>query len=1365
MIRFYSLLYCIAFAVQALAQDIPVDPHTGRPLINIPLAQLNDRNLTHNIGLFYDASGVKIDNVSGLVGTNWQLIAGGSITRELRGLPDDINTTAQKGWLYNNSASTIGNHTFPSAGSGLNCDGESNEYTFINGLSFTTDTEPDIFHFGAGELSGSFVFDNTGNIDNIKLIPYQDVTVKAYLSGGSLSSFEIFTASGIKYTFSLIEVVNQRAERGQATEDPLFFRKEYHQFKNGTLRNNAWKLTSIESPAGEKITITYTSLNPTPYVSGKEVKIALGGSGTSNPPTHECYSIISEEATRHQVATISTPHQYIYFVYEVNEWSSEMALLKSITIKEKALHEEKFVKELIFGYKTLSSSFSHESPSSRIFLREIKVRDNCEVHQPMLFDYYGTGIPFSNSIDLPSPGSNRQNLWGYYVENGAAHKFPTLYVYPSLSGIQRISLFQISGQADEIIIPGSSRIGGGITAGTLSKITYPSGAETSFTYSPHSFFNPITNSSTTGGGLRVTSVRVHDGISTTNDIVRNYEYKKADGTTSGKILSLPTFWQVTNIFRDTNGNITDYAALSSLPLAEQWDKLIIRTEDNLNPDFNALNSVVYERVVEKISTGKGQTVYEYAIPYTYGATPDNEWSPSYLHMGRLKINNVCPPSGLNLPGYYQHPFTNQTPYSFGRGLPIKTSWFAEGETEPLREVINVFDDKSVSPVTVKGLSFEYIPHSATGYYFMYAPYSLAANKEKVLTSTTERIRSRELPYSYLETTTLFTYGTTHSFVTSTATVKSDGSQEVRRFKYANDFGTPQATNQSTALQVRMIDALNTNYQGGTLIEQTLSLTPSGGAEKTYGGTLMLFDDFHPGTPVLIKPKEVLSLVTAGESSFSMSSFNGSGTSRTFEKNNAYVKKSSFAYKTFGDLIKAEDDKRMIQSFHPDSLTGVPIASVVNAEPHEVVFSNFDQHTRYSFNLAPGFTTTDKTAYIGRSSGHGLGGWKSPNNATRYLTKTFTKRPGSKYVFSASYKVPVVNGTHAFNIIIKNTSGTQLLSDTVLYIVHNADTWYYREKVFDLSAIVNSTITVEVLFIGTFDFKVSTATLDDVGFVPQEVHWARNSYNALFRKTSATAPDGLLMENEYDPAGKLKYVRDRHGNILQKTNYTSYRSAAQSSIPISIGTESTIYDGVITYFTASTSCIDISTLQWKVEPTSNPGSGTYANGSAILAHTFTNAGTYVIWLKTSHATYGSYETSTIVNVELRPLTVSICVEQGATTIDLCNWPNSIMETQNCEGGTLTLVPMDYTTFSASVSDSDIGASYSYAWYRRPYSSFNEPWEGIPGATGSTVQVWNLEANGYFIKCVVTSNYNRTGESNTKGVFIYRSNPDCDGPFSN
>jgi hypothetical protein len=242
----------------ALAQDIPVDPCTGRPAINIPLCQVNDRSLSHNVGLVYNASGVKIDDQGGKVGQNWSLIAGGEVRRELRGLPDDYYSGTLKGWLHNSNASSIGNYGYPADEYAISCPEESPVYNFINNFNHITDTEPDLFHFSAGDISGTFVFDNTGNIDSVRLIPYQDVRVKPYrvTSSSPIIKFEIITAGGIKYIFDVQETSTKKTER-VVNENPFHFRREYHQYKNGVNYTRKWKLREIVSSVGEKISFMY----------------------------------------------------------------------------------------------------------------------------------------------------------------------------------------------------------------------------------------------------------------------------------------------------------------------------------------------------------------------------------------------------------------------------------------------------------------------------------------------------------------------------------------------------------------------------------------------------------------------------------------------------------------------------------------------------------------------------------------------------------------------------------------------------------------------------------------------------------------------------------------------------------------------------------------------------------------------------------------------------------------------------------------------------------------------------------------------------------------------------------------------------
>ena len=67
--------------------DTPVSYCLGIAQVSIPLYEIKSRSLTLPISLSYDASGVRVDAVSGPVGLNWTLEAGGVITRTVAGIP------------------------------------------------------------------------------------------------------------------------------------------------------------------------------------------------------------------------------------------------------------------------------------------------------------------------------------------------------------------------------------------------------------------------------------------------------------------------------------------------------------------------------------------------------------------------------------------------------------------------------------------------------------------------------------------------------------------------------------------------------------------------------------------------------------------------------------------------------------------------------------------------------------------------------------------------------------------------------------------------------------------------------------------------------------------------------------------------------------------------------------------------------------------------------------------------------------------------------------------------------------------------------------------------------------------------------
>src|SRR5260221_8008093 len=100
-----SLVWC---SVNAFSQgEIPVDMHTGQPSIVIPIWQIQDYDISTPVSLAYDPSGMKMAENGADFGLGWNLLAAGSVSRQVRGLPDDFKGTGsdgRNGWFFSTSA-------------------------------------------------------------------------------------------------------------------------------------------------------------------------------------------------------------------------------------------------------------------------------------------------------------------------------------------------------------------------------------------------------------------------------------------------------------------------------------------------------------------------------------------------------------------------------------------------------------------------------------------------------------------------------------------------------------------------------------------------------------------------------------------------------------------------------------------------------------------------------------------------------------------------------------------------------------------------------------------------------------------------------------------------------------------------------------------------------------------------------------------------------------------------------------------------------------------------------------------------------------------------------------------------------------
>ncbi|MEM0939209.1 MAG: hypothetical protein AAGI25_05375, partial [Bacteroidota bacterium] len=116
----------------------PVSLFTGTTSMNVPLyTATNSAGSGVPVMLQYHAGGIKVNEIAGPVGLGWNLVAGGSITRVIRGVPDEYASMVDDPWTI--------------TGEKLN--------RIIDG---TTDSEKDLIYFSIPGASGKLIF--SGNV-------------------------------------------------------------------------------------------------------------------------------------------------------------------------------------------------------------------------------------------------------------------------------------------------------------------------------------------------------------------------------------------------------------------------------------------------------------------------------------------------------------------------------------------------------------------------------------------------------------------------------------------------------------------------------------------------------------------------------------------------------------------------------------------------------------------------------------------------------------------------------------------------------------------------------------------------------------------------------------------------------------------------------------------------------------------------------------------------------------------------------------------------------------------------------------------------------------------------------------------------
>ncbi|WP_026704591.1 hypothetical protein [Flavobacterium soli] len=259
--------------------DAPINTSGGRPDVTIPIYTINEPGITLPVTFNYGSGGVKVDELASSYGLGWNLIAGGVITREVRGIMDEASVRKKPedfddmSMLTGYATVDIGYQRHLAGITDLSYGCEYFDTHSYNNYQYNDqDLEADVFYFNFNGYSGKFMFENgidnvTGDVAPVFFPMRKDLKIRKVMGIYSpfttpqgqlynmniIQEWEITTPDGMKYYFgqnSTKEITHNRS----TNNEEIYNREQI----------TAWYLTRIYNPVSkEEITFTYYQHNYT----------------------------------------------------------------------------------------------------------------------------------------------------------------------------------------------------------------------------------------------------------------------------------------------------------------------------------------------------------------------------------------------------------------------------------------------------------------------------------------------------------------------------------------------------------------------------------------------------------------------------------------------------------------------------------------------------------------------------------------------------------------------------------------------------------------------------------------------------------------------------------------------------------------------------------------------------------------------------------------------------------------------------------------------------------------------------------------------------------------------------------------------
>ena len=636
--------------------SIPASPYSGKANVSIPIYSAEISGIPLTVSLNYDTQGVLVNTVPGCTGHGWALNAGGAVTREQRGWPDEAVIVADPAPVrFHNyfhslqKLSEIGGFSDLTEIAFYTQDiWKMNTYD-TNVCRYFTDKYDfcaDIFHFNFLGKSGYFFYDTDGQWkvqcdENIKVDfdvddeqnyiesfggqQYYSNDIHNWKHHKSIRGFTLTDDSGNKYIFGgsdsdidySIDALNSTSSN----------------YTSVLWTANSWYLSRVEDRFGHVVYDFFYSRGPCVYqaVYRKE-KQTVRFNGiyeyeyknenapfciTLSAPVYLASIDINDDDTL-------TPETYISLVYDESLRGDEMYPYAS-SGNALLLYTQ-------FGNIYGSEAYSWDDRADMPKFAEQSKNFSTSTERNL----NSTGIPLLSEIGISSNGTEVKRYGLQYSRVGKVHlsevqvvadgrleavigKYTLNYLgYGLLPATYYSSQTDLWGYYNGNSGSGRSANPNMIQNGMLGEIIYPTGGKTKLTYETN-----YISSTEAGGGLRIRKMEDYDIDGTTLLNYRRYTY-------SSPMYSVPK--------PRTQGKYHTY--YDNLTIDYDCDYSLIPLTDYYGP------TVGYWQVTEENSTSK--TVYTYTS--MADESPSNIFGSASLFnkkgsrafmRGRLATKTIC----------------------------------------------------------------------------------------------------------------------------------------------------------------------------------------------------------------------------------------------------------------------------------------------------------------------------------------------------------------------------------------------------------------------------------------------------------------------------------------------------------------------------------------------------------------------------------------------------------------------------------------------------------------------------------------------------------------------------------------------------